>query len=70
MKLAKKESREGVGGSSSNPNFALFCLLSQLPKLGEEEGVGKEGRKERKGKERKGKEGSIRSVCTGAQQMT
>jgi hypothetical protein len=48
--------------SSSNPNFALFCLLSQLAKLGEEEGVGKE--------RRKGKEGSIRSVCTGAQQMT
>jgi hypothetical protein len=33
------------GGSSSNPNFALFCLLSQLAKLGEE-GVVKEGRKE------------------------
>jgi len=59
MKLAKNESREGEGGGSSNPNFALFCLLPQLAKLGEE-GVGKEGRKER----------SIRSVCPGAQQMT
>lgn len=47
MKLAKNESREGGGGrvSSSNPNFALFCLLPQLAKLGEE-GVGKERRNE------------------------
>ncbi len=42
----KKAGRRG-GWSSSNPNFALFCLLSQLAKLGED-GVGKEGREGRK----------------------
>jgi hypothetical protein len=43
----KKAVRVGGKGSSSNPNFALFCLLSQLAKLGED-GVGKEGKEGRK----------------------
>lgn len=45
------------GVSSSNPNFALFCLSLQSLAKG-------------LGRKQAGKEGSIRSVCPGAQQMT